>query len=152
GRVCFGPMDGAEPTYAALDEWLGRPVRLPETADHVALARRYLRGYGPATPRDFAAWWGLGLSEAKAAWAAMGDELIELEVEGGQRVWWLAADAKAPRSQTPSEPSVRLLPAFDTYLLGYAAREFAVPKPYQKHIFHGGQVVPTIIVHGLAAG
>ncbi len=52
----------------------------------------------------------------------------------------------------PPGPAVSLLPAFDTYLLGYAGREFAVPKPLQPHIFHGGQVVPTVLVDGLAAG
>ena len=148
GRVCFGPLDGAEPTYAALDDWLGRPVRLAGSPDHVALARRYLHGYGPATPRDFAAWWGLSLGEAKAAWAGLGAELVEFQVDG-QALWLLAADAQA---LPDTVLSVRLLPAFDTYLLGYAAREFAVPKPYQKHIFHGGQVVPTVLVDGLAAG
>jgi hypothetical protein len=146
--VCFGPLDGAEPTYAALDDWLGRPVTLSRPPDHLALARRYLRGYGPATPRDFAAWWGLSLGEARAAWAALSDELIELHVDG-QSLWLLAADAKALPGPALT---VRLLPAFDTYLLGYAAREFAVPKPDQQRVFHGGQVVPTVIVNGLAAG
>jgi len=151
GRVCFGPAQGAEPTYAALDDWLGRPIHLKAAPDHVALARRYLRGYGPATPRDLAAWWGLSLGQARAAWAGLGDGLIEAQVEG-QPVWLLAADAKALRQPPTPEPIVRLLPAFDTYLLGYANREFAVPRPYQPHIFHGGQVVPTVIVDGLAAG
>jgi hypothetical protein len=151
GRVCFGPPEGAEPTYAALDDWLGRPIRLTETPDHVALARRYLRGYGPATPRDLAAWWGLTLGEARAAWAGLGGELLELQVDG-QPLWLLAADAKILRDPSTPERSVRLLPAFDTYLLGYANREMAVPRPYQKRIFHGGQVVPTVIVDGLAAG
>ena len=151
GRVCFGPAQGAEPTYAALDDWLGRPIHLTGEPDHVALARRYLRGYGPATPRDLAAWWGLSLGEARAAWAGLGDELVALDVEG-QPLWLLATDAKALREPPGLERSVRLLPAFDTYLLGYANRESAVPKPYQKHIFHGGQVVPTVIIDGLAAG
>ncbi len=151
GRVCFGPFDGAEPAYAALDEWLGRPIQMTQAPDHVALARRYLRGYGPATPRDLAAWWGLSLREARAAWASLSDELVELDV-AGQPAWLLAADATVLRDRAPAERTVRLLPAFDTYLLGYADREFAVPKPYRQHIFHGGQVAPTIIIDGLAAG
>jgi uncharacterized protein YcaQ len=151
GRVCFGAFEGAEPTYAALDDWLGRPIQISDALDHIELARRYLRGYGPATPRDLAAWWGMSLGEAKAAWAALRDELVEIQVEG-KPIWLLATDAKALREPAPAEHSVRLLPAFDTYLLGYADREFAVPRPYQKGIFHGGQVVPTVIVDGLAVG
>ncbi len=92
GRVCFGPFAGrlarAEPTYAALDDWLGRPVSLAGAPDHVELARRYVRGYGPATPADLAAWWGMGLAQARAAWAALRDELLELSVEG-QPIWML---------------------------------------------------------------
>jgi len=150
GRVCFGPMPGAEPTYAALDDWLGRPLALAGP-DHSDLARRYLRGYGPATPRDLAAWWGMGLAEARAAWAALGDELIELCVDG-QPVWQLASGGPALDEAEPPGSTVCLLPAFDTYLLGYADRDFAVPRPYQARIFHGGQVVPTLLVDGAAAG
>jgi hypothetical protein len=93
----------------------------------------------------------MSTGEAKAAWAGLRDELVEIQVEG-KPAWLLAAYAKDRREPAPAEHTVRLLPAFDTYLLGYADREFAVPKPYQKHIFHGGQVVPTLIVDGLAAG
>ena len=151
GRVCFGPFEGAEPTYAALDDWLGRPIHIKEKADHVALARRYLHGYGPATPHDLAAWWGLSLGQARVAWTGLSAELIEVQVDG-QAAWLLAADAKVLHQPAAPELTVQLVPAFDTYLLGYAHREFAVPRPYQKHIFHGGQVVPTVLVAGLAAG
>jgi hypothetical protein len=151
GRVCFGAFDGVEPTYAALDGWLGRPVEISPDPNHVEVARRYLRGYGLATPRDLATWWGSGLTESQAAWAALGDELLELRVEG-RPVWLLKADSTAlERAATPGR-MVRLLPAFDTYLLGYAGREWAVPKAYQKRIFHGGQVAPTVLVDGCAAG
>jgi len=43
GRVCVGDDDGAEPTYVALDDWLGHTLTL-EDADYVRLARRYLQG------------------------------------------------------------------------------------------------------------
>jgi hypothetical protein len=151
GRVCFGPSYGAEPTYAALDDWLRRPLAPLAAPDRVELARRYLRGYGPATPRDLAAWWGMGLTEANAAWNALRDDLVQLSVEG-KPIWLLASDAGRLDQTAPPGRAVSLLPAFDTYLLGYADREFAVPKPYQKHIYHGGQVVPTVLVDGVAAG
>ncbi len=150
GRVAFGPDQGAEPTYVALDDWLGRPVRLQPPADHAELARRYLRGYGPADPRDMAAWWGLPVTQARAAWRLIEVELVELEADG-QPVWHLA-DQTAPSSARLRRPSVRLLPAFDTYLLGYAARAVAVAPKDQPRVFHGGQVVPVVLVDGLALG
>ncbi len=151
GRVCFGPSQGAEPTYVALDHWLGRAVKVSETPDYSALARRYLRGYGPAAPRDLAAWWGLGLSQAKVGWASLQKELIELNV-AGESAWLLGADAAALEEIAPPSHTVRLLPAFDTYLLGYENREFAVPAEHRRRIFHGGEIVPTILVDGCAAG
>jgi hypothetical protein len=117
----------------------------------VELARRYLQGYGPAAPRDLAAWWGLPLTEAKQAWAALETELTELRV-GGQSVWLLSPDASDWADTSAPERSARLLPAFDTYLLGYHARDFAVPPLYQDRVFHGGQLVPVILVDGGAAG
>jgi DNA glycosylase AlkZ-like len=151
GRVCFGPDDGADPTYVALDDWLGCKVKLSNQPDYGELARRYLRGYGPAAPRDFAAWWGLPLTQAKAAWASLEDELIELDVEG-QPVWLLQSERSALKKVSWQDQVVLLLPAFDTYLLGYRNRDVAVPPKYQDRVFHGGEIAPTILIDGCAAG
>jgi hypothetical protein len=51
-----------------------------------------------------------------------------------------------------SLPVVRLLPAFDTYLLGYGNRENVVRPEHQSEVYHGGQIVPVVLVDGLAAG
>ncbi len=151
GRVCFGPDHGAEPTYVALEDWLGRKVKISEKPDYLKLARRYLQGYGPAAPRDLADWWGLGLTEARAAWDQLQDELIGLEVEG-QSVWLLSSESATLADAGRLHRTVRLLPAFDTYLLGYHNRDFAVPPKYQTRVFHGGEIAPTILVDGCAAG
>jgi hypothetical protein len=67
----------------------------------------------------------------------------------GRSLWRLATSpGKAPRRQR----TVRLLPAFDQYLLGYKSRDFAVPPEYQKRVFHGGEMAPVVLVDGLAAG
>ena len=151
GRVGFGPDHGAEPTYVALEVWLGRKVKVSKKPDHVELARRYLRGYGPAEPHDLAAWWELPLTDAKEAWALLHKELAELHVEG-QPAWLLSSESAALADASRQGRTVRLLPAFDTYLLGYHARDFAVPPTYQNRVFHGGQLVPIVLVDGCAAG
>ncbi len=151
GRVCFGPDDGANPTYVALDDWLDRKVKLSKEPDYFELSRRYLRGYGPAAPRDFAAWWGSPLAQAKAAWASLEDESIELDAEM-QAVWLLQSDRPALKKTDRPAQTVRLVPAFDTYLLGYHNRDFAVPPRYQARVFHGGEIAPTILIDGYAAG
>ena len=70
----------------------------------------------------------------------------------------LAADETllAPKGWTaraPRSPVVRLLPAFDTYLMGYASRDHAVDEENAKRILPGGGVLrPTICVDGRFVG
>jgi hypothetical protein len=48
---------------------------------------------------------------------------------------------------------VRLLPAFDTYLLGYRDRSHAVPEQHAKRVWPGGGWIhPVVLVDGVAAG
>ncbi len=50
-------------------------------------------------------------------------------------------------------PVVRLLPGFDTYLLGYKKRDLAVPPQHAKRINTGGGLLsPVLLVDGLAVG
>jgi hypothetical protein len=151
GRVGFGPDQGTKPTHVALDAWLGREVQITNPPDNAELTRRYLQGYGPAEPRDMAAWWGLPLGEVKKAWAPLQNSFTALRVEE-QPVWLASTGSEAAPNTRPQPPVVRLLPAFDTYLLGYHARDFAVAPDHAQHIFHGGELAPVVLVDGLAAG
>jgi hypothetical protein len=150
GRVGFGPDQGSKPTYVALDIWLGREVQ-KAPPDDAALTQRYLQGYGPAEPRDMAAWWGLPLGEVKKAWAPLQSSFTALRVDN-QRVWQASTTSEATTNTRPQITTVHLLPAFDTYLLGYHVRDFAVAPDHAPHIFHGGELAPVVLVDGLAAG
>ena len=101
------------------------------------LARRYLRGHGPATPDDLAAWSGLGLGDARRGFAA------------------IAGDA-ARRPHAPDPPRrlpPRLLPAFDPYLLGWRDRGFAVDAEHARDVHPGGGIIRAVaLVNGRAAG
>jgi hypothetical protein len=134
GHVCFGPPRGGKPTYALRDDWLGPDLpRLSRERAVAELARRYLRAFGPATPDDFASWSGLPLRDARAGWPR-------------------GADGVA-RAGAPDPPVVRLLPAFDTYLLGYRSREFCVPAEHARKVWPGGGIVrPTVVVDGRVVG
>jgi hypothetical protein len=55
--------------------------------------------------------------------------------------------------QPPDPPVIRLLPSFDTYLLGYKSRDLAVPAAHAKKVWPGGGIVrPTVVANGLAVG
>lgn len=128
GVIARGPERGGEPTYV-----LAHPV---DNGDELAL--RYLRGHGPAAPRDLAAWSGLPLTRARAAFEAVGD-LIRSTPDG-----FVVADADPT-------PRLRLLGHFDAFLLGY--RDRAVPPEHAKAIQSGGGfVMPAVSVGGQIVG
>jgi hypothetical protein len=155
GIICFGPERGAEPTYVLLSDWVGRKLKessLPEVEAFAELSRRYLSAYGPATPKDQAAWSGLSLSKIKAAWKQIAGELVEIEVSGTP-AWMLKAQAAWLDELDAHAPIVRLLPRFDVYLLGYQKRDLAVPPQYAKRINAGGGILhPAVMVDGQAVG
>ncbi|MGB8644392.1 MAG: winged helix DNA-binding domain-containing protein, partial [Anaerolineae bacterium] len=148
--LCLGPeRANGDKTYALTRRWVGhKPSPQPTALD--TLARRYLAGYGPATLQDFAGWSGLPVAAARTAWESLraGSEWAEVQVDGQA----LRAPTAALNALELFEPHVRLLPAFDTYLLGYADRRHVVPPRYQREVYHGGQTVPVVLVNGAAAG
>ena len=135
GLLCFGPSRGQNVTFVRPEQWLGTWREAdPETA-LAELARRYLRAYGPATKNDFVRWWGQWPRVGNTAWAALAEELAPVSVED-QRMDILAADLDRITSMK-AEPSVRLLPSFDPYLMGHAKRDHIVA------VEHGSRVSRT---------
>ena len=151
GLVCRGPdLDGDDPSYVLLEEWVGaRPTRDPEDA-LAELARRYLAGHGPAAPEDLAAWSGLALGRARHAFRLAGDGLEEVELDG--RPLWMPAGAPVPRSRAAA-PVVRLLGRFDDYLLGWKGRDLILDPRFAGRIqAGGGWIHPAVVVDGRVAG
>ena len=148
--ICFGPDLEGEPTHVLLDEWV-RPGQ-PATPKHpeAELARRYLAAHGPVAPDDLAAWSGLRKACIRAAWNQIKDELIEITV--GTWTGWMLGSLRAWLDELPvGQPAVHLLPAYDSYLLGYRSREFAVPARHAKRVHPGGGLLrPVMIVDGVA--
>jgi hypothetical protein len=133
GHVCFGPRRGGKDTYALVRDWLGPRDSLPRDRALVELSRRYMEAYAPCEPEDFAAWSGLTISDARAAWREIAPAPVEAQLP-------------------PDPPLVRLLPAFDTYLLGYRNRALAVPDEHAKQVWPGGGIIrPAVVVNGRAA-
>ncbi len=152
GVICFGPDRGAEPTYVLLSDWATLGPALPEHAAYVELARRYLGAYGPATPEDMAAWSGLPISRIRAAWRQIADQLMEVEIDNGS-AWMLKSHVAWLDEPLFTDQVVRLLPAFDIYLLGYQKRDLVVPDQFAKRVNAGGGMLhPTLLVNGRVAG
>jgi hypothetical protein len=149
GIACLGPDRGASACLVLRDDWLGKPPRFDHGKAIAELARRYLRAFGPATDRDFARWSGLGLTEVRSGLAAIEGELAEWRVGDHTLV-----SLRGERKRIPRPGQVRLLGAFDTYMLGYGSREFAVPPQRLDAVNEGGGglIRPVIVEDGRVIG
>jgi uncharacterized protein YcaQ len=151
GIVLVGAKQGGKLTYGLLEDWIGplRPLERPSAL--AELARRYLNAYAPAALEDFAAWSGLKMGEARQGWEAIAGEVVAVQAAGRQA--WFPAERQAWLEEAlPEGPQVRLLPYFDSYLLGYARRELVMDPQFKPAVFTGGVIQAVVLVDGRAAG
>jgi hypothetical protein len=141
GLICRGPDRGRDATFVLLDEWLpGSPLG-PQGDDALAaLARHYFKAYSPATAADFSTWSGL---PAGRAVALIESELTAVDIDG--RPGYRLGSVEPARG-------LRLLPAFDNYLIGYRDRSAAMPTALHGHVFQGGMIRPAIVRDGRVIG
>jgi hypothetical protein len=147
GIICHGPDRGRHRSFVLIRDWLGEQSALNPDEALSELAVRYLRAHGPAAPEDLAFWSGLRLGDAKRAWKAIEDRLVEVETVQGDQ-WSLRSQKAGAQSSV-----VRLLPSFDEYLLGWKDRQPAVATVHWKNVNRdGGWLYPTILVDGRLVG
>jgi hypothetical protein len=170
GFLCQGPDRGKQPLYVPFEQWAGPLQPLPEDDALAELARRYLAAYAPAGPQDLAAWSGLKVSEARRAWELLGAELVPVETDE-EPLWLLKTQSDAfvsgiadPGPQVladlgpdgiadPVYRVLRLLPRFDTYLLGYRDRHRILAPELKYKLNSGGGILPaTLLLDGRLAG
>ncbi|MFD7546116.1 winged helix DNA-binding domain-containing protein [Streptomyces sp. NPDC059816] len=149
GILCHGPQRAGDATYVLLDDWLPATGRLRWEGDDALaeLARRYLAAHAPATLEDFATWSGLPLTWARRAWRTLAESGVITEYGA-----WTVLAGRVEELPGPSAtPDVRLLPAYDDYLIGYRTRELSVPALHRARVWPGGGLIrPTVIADGLA--
>ncbi|MEY9214615.1 AlkZ family DNA glycosylase [Thermobifida halotolerans] len=150
GRICYGPSRGGEPAFVALDDWVpgtGPGWSREESAAH--LARRYLAAHAPATAADFASWSGLPAPVARVAWQSL--DTVEVTVDGQPYALPVERAAGTAAAEDDGPGDLRLLPAYDNYLVGYRDRALSVPPEHERAVWPGGgQIRPTVIVDGRA--
>jgi hypothetical protein len=154
GLICFGPEVEGEPTYVLLQDWLRdwQVATQPASVAYAELTLRYLAAYGPAQPADLANWSGLPLKEIRAAWQQVNDQLLEVEIDH-QPAWMLETHRNWLDDLAGDETTIRLLPRYDTYLLGYRNRSLQVETHYAKRVNAGGGIIhPTLLIDGQVAG
>jgi uncharacterized protein YcaQ len=149
GIACLGPDRGKTTCLIRREDWLGEPPPFDRDKALGELARMYIRAFGPATDRDFAYWSGLPLRDVRAGLESISSEIDVVHV-GDQTM--LAPRGRRPR--LPTTGQVRMLGNFDTYLLGWKDREFAVTGEHALHVKEGGGgwIRPVIVEDGIVVG
>jgi hypothetical protein len=149
GIAVLGPDRGSQSMLIRREDWLGKAPPFDRDRALAELARRYLGAFGPATDRDFGYWAGLPLRDVRAGLAAISGEIDEARV--GQETM-LTLRGAVPRA--PATGQVRMLGNFDTYLLGWKDRAFAVSNEHAAHVKEGGGgwIRPVIVRDGVVVG
>jgi uncharacterized protein YcaQ len=152
GLVCYGPNQGQQVTMVRVDQWLPEQTKVSESEAGRILLRRYLRGYGPATVRDFSKWTGFSSPEAKVAWESLEEELAEVSVED-RKAFILRQDLDELTGSHLGDEMVRLLPNFDPYLLAHADKNHLVASRDYKRVYRQqGWVSPVVLLNGRVVG
>ncbi len=173
GVLCYGPPQANRVTFVRADEWLSDTDAQMWTGEDGALvggapavlvevARRYLAAYGPATHQEFAQWFAMPAGAARQVYAALGHELVAVDIEGS-RSWALAASE--PQDWEPVTDCVRLLGYFDCFAVGSHPRdELAPPEAARRAAAHGRGFIkgsarrflcgplPVLLIDGVVSG
>lgn len=156
GHLCHGPSRANRVTFTRPDSWIPGWGGVPDP-EHAAtiVVPAYLRAHGPASMASFDRWLARGVSKKAAlrAWfATLGDRLVTVDVEGEQALA-LADDVEEMAASKPST-TVRLLPAFDPYVLGPGtqdARLIALRRRAQISRT-AGWISPVVVARGRVGG
>jgi uncharacterized protein YcaQ len=154
GLICFASSAGNNVRFTGPATWIPGTLDKPDATEALReVTRRFLGAYAPLTAADLALWWaGAGPAGGRRMLAALGDDAVEVDVEG-ERTWVLARDLPAMTRAEP--PNVaRLLPAFDPWVTGASRDAAAVLDPrYKARVFRPqGWLSPVLLVNGRMAG
>src|SRR4051812_7563851 len=119
----LGPLEVTQ--MPARSTWaLADPPSMDLADARAELVRRFLRCFGPATHTQLASWAQLATSYAKALFAAVGDELEPVKLDG--RKAFALAEEVGRLESPPKARGIRLLGGHDAYV-GQPDRATLVP-------------------------
>jgi uncharacterized protein YcaQ len=153
GHLCFAPSDGQRVRFTRPVSWLARPVESGEADEALReVTRRHLGAFGPAAREDLARWWGVQPAQGGRMLTALGDEVVEVDVEGTAG-WMLRAHAEEAAATEPARVA-RLLPGFDMWAIGASRDAAALLDPAEKKRVYRDQgwISPVLLVNGRMDG
>jgi len=153
GYLVNGPSEGNRVTFARPD-WAGLPA--PAEGARVAIPA-YLGAYGPASAATFDQWLCRGASKRAQLKGWFADlvgagTLVAVSVEG-EPAYARAADVDDLATARPFD-DVRLLPAFDQFVLGPGTGDTRIIDAHRRGAISkaAGWISPVVVCRGRVAG
>ena len=148
--VVLPPAGGRDNRFGLLEDVVPSAPALDRDAAEATLARRYFGAFGPATVTDFRVWAGIPAPMAQRAATLIGAELeaVDGPLPGLLRI----RGSHARPNDVDASPSVRLLPRWDTYVMGYRSRDLMLHPAHAPAVCVGGVIKPTVCVDGALDG
>ena len=152
GVICSGPSQKNEATFVRAERWVPGWKDLPVERAERELLLLYLRAFGPANMEDFYAWTGIQMKDVKKIWLQESGRFAKVDVDG-----WvgfaLESDLAELQQAPPGGQAVRLLPYFDSFLLGHRSHRNIVDERNHLEVYRNqGWVSPVLLVNGRAQG
>ena len=118
------------------------------------LVQHYLSSFGPVTENDIIWWTGLTKTAIQGALKKLEKQVVSMSIEGLEGVFLLLqTDGLLKEASSQESPIVNLLPALDSYIMGYKERErFLSPQHYYNVFDRSGNAAPTILINGKVVG
>lgn len=161
GLLCNAESSGpwyhnTQHRFARVDRWLPDVEYGSVTEDEAkaALARRYLRSYGPASVSDFAYWAGMKVRETNPIFEGISNSLAEVTVSGQRRKLLILEEDTQSLLDADRGPNVaRLLPKFDALIMGHRDKtRFIDPSTRSSIFLPTAEVAATMLLNGMIEG
>ncbi len=152
GVICSGPPRGNESRFVNAESWLREWRPMERKQAEAELLLRYLRAFGPSTPQDYAWWTGTRVSDAEEIWRREVSCLAQVDV-AGWKSWILKEDMRELEQPGSTSDSIRLLPYFDSFLLGHKKKDHLVDMAHKGRVYlNQGWISPVLLIGGRVHG
>jgi hypothetical protein len=118
------------------------------------LVQYYVGSFGPVTEKDISWWTGLTKTAIQGALKKLREQVVSVNIDGFKGGFLLLqSDLALKKAVLPKSRVVNLLPALDSYVMGYKERErFLSYQHYDKVLDRSGNATSTILLDGKVVG
>jgi hypothetical protein len=152
GDACVADKVGAQQAYATRSAWFPKLKwpKVPAIRAAAALTQAYLAVYGAATATDVAHFFGARVSNAKLWLAELDGDLTAVRCGDRKGLVALARDIPDLTAKPPAATTkwpLRLLPSWESMLMGHADKTWTVPdEADRKQIWRKAAFVAAVAI------